>query len=158
MRDNHPAWRHDEQGHRDESLADAVPQVQACGGQGVKRGNLHPEQHQIGKHGDRRRLRHWRPARSGLRVGGNRVSGAQAPEPDDPGGDSRTRGMAVGGTPFGGFPATEPGLSTGSRSLASIYARERDKFACFRSGKIRMIIVYRPPQCTSVSIRTTSPT
>ena len=58
---------------------------------------------------------HWRPARSGLRVGGNRVPGAQVSVPDDPGGDSRTRGMAVGGAPFGGFPATEPGLSAGSR-------------------------------------------
>src|SRR5438034_8006661 len=40
MQGNPLARRRDEQGHRDESSAQS---------RGVKRGNLHPEQHQIGK-------------------------------------------------------------------------------------------------------------
>ena len=94
--------------------------------------------------------KHWRPARSGLRVGGNRVSGAQAPEPDDPGGDSRTRGMAVGGAPFGGFPATEPGLSAGSRCPVSNIVGQRDKSTCSRAGRAR-IMLSRPRMRTRLN-------
>jgi len=42
MQGNPLARRRDEEGHRDESSGFKT--------RGVKRGNLHPEQHQIGKH------------------------------------------------------------------------------------------------------------
>ena len=61
MQGNALARRRDEEGHRDESLG--ALQV----ARGVKRGNLHPEQHQIGKRGGVSRC--GRLGR-GLRVGG----------------------------------------------------------------------------------------
>jgi len=48
MQGNALARRRDEEGHRDESPAGST-RAQAREGRGVKRGNLHPEQHQIGK-------------------------------------------------------------------------------------------------------------
>src|SRR5438132_949507 len=83
MQGNALARRRDEEGHRDESCRRKVA--------GVKRGNLHPEQHQIGKRGMatcRGRLGR------GLRVGGSSREVTSGPEewlPGPPGLPGRAR-------------------------------------------------------------------
>ena len=58
--------------------------------------------------------------------------------------------MAVGGVPYGGFPATEPGLQAGSRCIyapeVSYSVGQEDKSACPPAGAARIIAGIIPIQ------------